>query len=65
MKNFLAKHRFRILFTLIGLLCGLGYWHFIGCTSGTCPITSHWHTMGGYGTIMGYLVGDIINSKSK
>ena len=25
---------------IIGAIAGLAYWHFIGCSSGTCPITS-------------------------
>lgn len=28
------------LFTLGGALAGLAYYHFIGCASGSCPITS-------------------------
>ena len=29
------------LFTLGGALMGLAYYHFIGCTSGSCAITSN------------------------
>lgn len=64
MKNFLTKHRFRIFFTLLGALAGVLYWKFVGCASGTCPITSHWYTMSGYGVIMGYLVGDMFKTKT-
>ena len=28
------------LFTMGGALAGLAYYHFIGCASGSCPITS-------------------------
>lgn len=63
MKDFLIKYRIKIIFTSIGALVGIGYWHFVGCSSGTCPITSHWYTMGGYGTVMGWLVGDLIKKK--
>jgi len=29
------------LFTLGGALAGLAYYYFIGCSSGSCPITSN------------------------
>ena len=65
MRNFLLKHRFRIIFATVGALSGFIYWRFVGCASGTCPITSNWYTMGSYGIIMGWLVGDLIKIKSK
>ncbi len=65
MTDFLFKHRFRIIFTAIGALSGFLYWRFVGCASGTCPITSHWYTMGTYGIIIGYLIGDMVGTKSK
>ncbi len=52
----------------VGLLGGFLYWKFIGCTSGTCPITSNWHTTTLFGGVFGYLIGDTIYeriSKSK
>ena len=29
------------LFTLAGVLVGLGYYYFVGCSTGSCPITSN------------------------
>ncbi len=63
MRNFLIKYRTQVIFTLIGGIAGIGYWHFVGCSSGTCPITSHWYTMGSYGTAMGFLAGELIKKK--
>ena len=37
---FLRKHRLTILGGIIGGVAGFSYYHFVGCTSGTCPITS-------------------------
>jgi len=37
----------------------------VGCASGTCPITSHWYTMGSYGILMGGLVGEMFRVKPK
>ncbi len=65
MKNFLTRHRFKIIFSIAGAIGGLLYWKFVGCTSGTCPITSHWYTMGAYGTLMGYLIGSMFNIRDK
>jgi len=29
------------LFTLGGVFAGLGYYYFVGCSTGSCPITSN------------------------
>ncbi len=45
---------------VLGLMAGLAYWYFIGCTSGTCPIQSKWWTSTLYGGLIGYLFSDMI-----
>jgi len=44
---------------LIGLFAGLGYLHYvyIGCASGTCPISSNPYVSTGYGALLGAFVG--------
>jgi tetrahydromethanopterin S-methyltransferase subunit D len=37
---FIRKHRLTILGGLLGGVGGYLYYHFVGCASGTCPITS-------------------------
>ncbi len=37
----------------IGAMLGYAYYYFIGCSSGTCPITSNWHISTLYGAFMG------------
>jgi hypothetical protein len=32
---------------------GYAYYYFIGCSSGTCPITSNWHISTVYGAVVG------------
>ena len=59
MKKFLLKHKWQVLGIVVGTLGGYLYWYYIGCTSGTCPIQSNWHTSSLYGALMGYLVSDI------
>ena len=55
--------------SLIGLLIGaIGGWVYyieIGCTSGTCPLTSNPYTSILWGAVIGYLVGDLFRAKQK
>jgi hypothetical protein len=37
----------------LGAAAGYLYWHFIGCSSGHCPLTSHWFTSTLYGALVG------------
>jgi hypothetical protein len=60
MKKFIISYWYVLLLTLFGILGGFLYWRLIGCNSGSCPITSHWHTSSVVGGIMGYLTGSII-----
>ncbi len=65
MKELLLKHRFRIILISAGTMVGILYWKFVGCTTGSCPITSHWYTMGAYGMLFGWLVSDLFKPKLK
>jgi hypothetical protein len=53
------------IFILAGLAGGFLYWRFIGCKSGTCPITSSWHYSMLFGGVFGYLIGDSVNDYRK
>jgi hypothetical protein len=50
---------------MIGTIGGFLYWHFIGCASGTCPITSKWYSSSAYGLLFGYLFSDFFTEKKK
>lgn len=41
MKTLLKKHLKPILFAVGGALAGLAYYYFVGCSTGTCPLTSN------------------------
>ena len=60
---------FHIAFIVLGGLSGYLYWYYIGCRSGSCPITSKWLNTTLYGGVLGYLVGsslfDVIKKKLK
>lgn len=54
---------------LLGVILGIGggylYYYFIGCSSGSCPLTSNpWMSML-WGGLMGFLLGDTFLSKTK
>jgi hypothetical protein len=55
--TFLRKYWKPILITTSGIVLGFAYWRFVGCKSGTCPVTSNWHTSALMGGILGFLIG--------
>ena len=53
-----------LLFVVVGALIGLGYYLLVGCSTGTCPITSNpWLTMG-YTGFIGYLLSGIFSKNA-
>lgn len=54
----IARSRFRLpLAVLAGAVAGAAYSHFIGCRTGTCPITSNIWISSLYGGFVGGLAG--------
>jgi hypothetical protein len=49
-----------ILGIVTGGSAGFLYYHFIGCTSGSCPVTSHPYSAIAAGGLMGYLLSGIL-----
>lgn len=49
----------------IGLIVGYAYYHFVGCTSGTCAITSKPLNSTLYGGLMGGLLFNIFVASPK
>ena len=45
-----------ILGVLVGGGLGFAYYRFIGCASGTCPLTSNPYTSTIYGAVIGVLI---------
>ncbi|MDD5361326.1 MAG: DUF6132 family protein [Ignavibacteria bacterium] len=52
------RNIFTIAGVFAGAVAGFLYWKFIGCASGTCPLTSSWKIMLVYGGITGGLLGN-------
>ena len=65
MKNFLSKHWIKIMGVAVGTLGGYLYYYYIGCMSGTCPITSNPYNMMIYGAVLGYLLFELFSDVVK
>jgi hypothetical protein len=65
MKKFIKNHKWSLLFIIPGSIAGLLYWNYIGCNSGSCPITSIWYNSTVYGAILGFALGSIIDDQKK
>ena len=57
--DWILKHKLSLIIALLGAIGGFLYWNFVGCASGSCGITANWHTSMGFGSMMGWFVGDI------
>jgi hypothetical protein len=53
------KYKRELIGIILGALAGFLYWKFVGCSSGTCMITSKPINSSLYGALMGFLVAGI------
>ncbi|MBS1628181.1 MAG: hypothetical protein JSR09_05650 [Bacteroidetes bacterium] len=53
--NFILKHKLILIGICVGAILGFAYYYFIGCTSGSCAITSKPLNSTVYGAIIGAL----------
>lgn len=63
--NFLMRNKLTVLGILAGAAGGYLYYHFIGCTTGSCPITSQPVNSTLYGAMMGGLLLSSFNKDEK
>ncbi|GAB1357050.1 hypothetical protein MASR1M29_12180 [Cloacibacterium normanense] len=56
MENFIKKYKLGLIGIVLGGILGYAYYHFIGCNTGTCAITSKPINTSVYGMVMGYLI---------
>ncbi len=63
MKTLVKKHLLKIIGIILGAIGGFAYYHFVGCASGTCPITSNPYISIAYGALLGYLFFDMFKKK--
>ncbi|VBB45078.1 conserved hypothetical protein [uncultured Paludibacter sp.] len=65
MKKIISKYWLSILGAFVGAVGGFLYYYFVGCVSGTCPITSNPYISIAWGAVMGYLIFDMFKKKEK
>ena len=65
MATWFFKNKLSLLGILIGATGGFLYWRFIGCSTGTCMITSKPINSSLYGALMGFLVAGMFKKESK
>ena len=46
----------KVIFSAIGGTAGYAYYYYIGCASGTCPISSNPYISIAYGMLMGLVI---------
>ena len=63
MKKNIKKWVKPVLFTAGGALAGLAYYYFIGCPSGSCPLTSHPLVTMVYMGLVGWLLSGIFGKE--
>ena len=56
MENLIKKYKLGLIGIVLGGILGYAYYHFIGCNTGTCAITSKPINSSVYGMVMGYLI---------
>ena len=65
MKKWLNRNKLYLAGALVGAIAGYLYWHEIGCSSGTCRITSKPVNSTIYGALMGTLLFGIFKKEQK
>jgi hypothetical protein len=65
MKKVVWKYRLEIVGGMVGAIAGWCYWYFVGCASGTCPISSKPLNSTAYGVLLGILAFSIFKQDNK
>jgi F0F1-type ATP synthase assembly protein I len=63
--KYVLKFKMGIAGIFVGAILGLLYWKFVGCSSGSCSITSVWYNSTLYGAVLGWLVFDLFRQEKK
>ncbi|MEO5908959.1 MAG: DUF6132 family protein [Ginsengibacter sp.] len=65
MRDFFKKYQLTIIGVILGAIGGYLYYHFVGCNSGTCAITSKPLSSTLYGALMGGLLLNIFKKENR
>jgi len=61
----IKRERLMLIGAALGAIGGYLYWFYIGCSSGTCPITSSPINSTLYGIVLGALMLSLFKKKEK
>lgn len=64
MKTILSKYKLALAGAVTGAIGGWCYWYFVGCASGTCPITSSPMISTLYGALLGMLAFNLFKKET-
>ena len=59
MKGAITKYKTHAIGAVLGTMAGWSYWYFVGCSTGSCAITSNPVSSTFYGAFMGGLIGSM------
>ncbi|HPH86409.1 MAG TPA: DUF6132 family protein [Ferruginibacter sp.] len=65
MKKWLNKNKLAMIGAVVGAIAGYFYWQQVGCSSGTCAITSKPLNSSVYGALLGALVFSLFKKEDK
>ncbi len=63
--EFINKYKLTLIGIIIGAIGGYAYYHFVGCASGTCAITSKPLNSTLYGAMMGALLANTFKKEEE
>lgn len=63
--RFILRYKLAVIGLLAGAIAGYAYYYFVGCASGTCPITSKPINSSLYGAMMGGLFFSLFQKDEK
>lgn len=65
LNSFMKKYGLAVIGAVVGAIGGFLYWRFVGCSSGTCPITSSPYMSTVWGAVMGGLLFDLFKKRKR
>jgi hypothetical protein len=65
MKSIIKKYIAELIGVTLGAIAGFCYWYFVGCSTGSCAITSSPVISSLYGAFMGGILGGMFKKSNK
>jgi hypothetical protein len=65
MEKFLRENIKLLIGAILGTAAGYAYWYYVGCASGSCPITANWGSSTAYGAFMGASLMGLFDKSKK